>query len=301
MTIARPGAPSGARRGTLARMSDFPRTGIVTGASRGMGAVIAEALARRGIALVLAARDAAGLAETEARCAVHGHPVHVVPTDVADPRQLAALVAAAADRLGDVDLLLNNAGVEEVGFFEDLSPEEIELHTRVNLIAPMQLARAVLPGMLARPRPHRQHGVGGGPGADGLRRDLRRHQGRADQLLALAPRQPAGARHPGAGVGDLPRVRRGHRHVRRPAGPVRLPGAGPGRLDPRRRGRARGDPDDRGGPPRDRRQRQADQAAGGGGPHLAALHGLAAGQAQHRPHALADRRGAPRRAQGRRR
>jgi 3-oxoacyl-[acyl-carrier protein] reductase len=98
-------------------MHDFPSTAIITGASRGMGALIAEALAKRGTALVLAARAAAGLAATHDRCAAHGHAVHVVPTDVAEPRQLDALVAAAADRLGALDLLINNAGIEEVGFF----------------------------------------------------------------------------------------------------------------------------------------------------------------------------------------
>lgn len=142
------------RRGTLAAMTDFPTTAIVTGASRGLGAHLATALAARGTALVLAARDRAGLEATQARCVAHGHPVHVVPTDVADPGQLAALVTTAVERLGPIDLLVNNAGVEEVAFFEDLSPEEIELNTRINLIAPMQLARAVLPAMLARDRGH---------------------------------------------------------------------------------------------------------------------------------------------------
>ena len=135
-------------------MLDFPTAAIITGASRGLGARIAEALAERGTALVLAARDAAGLDATRAACAAHGRPVHAVPTDVADPRQLAALVEVATARLGAVDLLVNNAGIEEVGFFEDMSAEEIEQHTRVNLIAPMQLARAVLPAMLARDRGH---------------------------------------------------------------------------------------------------------------------------------------------------
>lgn len=137
-----------------AAMTDFPSTAIITGASRGMGALIAEALAKRGTALVLAARDAAGLAATRDRCAAHGHAVHVVPTDVADRTQLEALVAAATAQLGSIELLINNAGIEEVGFFEDMTPDEIELHARVNLIAPMQLARAVLPGMLARDRGH---------------------------------------------------------------------------------------------------------------------------------------------------
>lgn len=135
-------------------MTDFPRTAIITGASRGMGALIADALAARGTALVLAARDAAGLEATRAHSARHGHAVHVVVTDVGDRAQLDALVRTAADRLGPLDLLINNAGIEEVGFFEDMTPDEIELHTRVNLIAPMQLARAVLPGMLARDRGH---------------------------------------------------------------------------------------------------------------------------------------------------
>lgn len=135
-------------------MTNFPTTAIVTGASRGLGEHLAVALAERGTALVLAARDRAGLERTRARCVAHGHPVHVLPTDVADRAQRDALIRIAGAHLGPIDLLLNNAGIEEIGFFEDLTDEEIERHTQVNLLAPMQLARAVLPQMLARDRGH---------------------------------------------------------------------------------------------------------------------------------------------------
>ncbi|MBK9034100.1 MAG: SDR family oxidoreductase [Myxococcales bacterium] len=134
-------------------MSDFPRTGIVTGASRGMGAVIAEALARRGTALVLAARDAAGLAETEALRRARpsgargpdrrGRPAPARRWSPPPPTGSATSICCST-----------TPASRRSASSRTLSPEEIELHTRVNLIAPMQLARAVLPGMLARDRGH---------------------------------------------------------------------------------------------------------------------------------------------------
>jgi short-subunit dehydrogenase len=127
---------------------------LLTGASRGLGVTIACALARRGADLGLAARGAAELEAVAARVAGFGRRVEVVPTDVADPVALERLVERARAALGGVDVLVNNAGIEQVGFYEDLPVAEIDRYLAVNLRAPMVLTRRLLPDMLARNRGH---------------------------------------------------------------------------------------------------------------------------------------------------
>ena len=78
----------------------------------------------------------------------------VVPTDVAHESELKNLVARAEAELGPVDLLVNNAGTEQIGHFETLDPDAIERVVAVNLTAALTLTRLVLPGMLARGRGH---------------------------------------------------------------------------------------------------------------------------------------------------
>lgn len=127
---------------------------LITGASRGIGPLLAEALAKRGANLVLAARNAAELSQVAERLRTHGVRVVAIPTDVADSAQRAALIRKAEAELGAIDLLVNNAGLEQVCFFETLSEEDVANYTEVNLTAPMQLTRLVLPGMQRRGRGH---------------------------------------------------------------------------------------------------------------------------------------------------
>ena len=127
---------------------------LLTGASRGIGPVLAEALAQRGTHLALAARNARELEEVAARLRGHGVRVVALPADVSVAAERAELVRRAEAELGPIDVLVNNAGLEQLCFFETLSAADIELYTAVNLTAPMQLTRLVLPGMLARGRGH---------------------------------------------------------------------------------------------------------------------------------------------------
>jgi short-subunit dehydrogenase len=126
-------------------------TALITGASRGLGRHIARALAAEGVELVLAARTRAGLETlaTELR-SEFGRNVCVAPTDVGDRVALSEL----AERSLDVDVLVNNAGIETPSFFHELPLEEMEKMLQVNLVAPMVLTRLLLPGMLARGRGH---------------------------------------------------------------------------------------------------------------------------------------------------
>jgi NAD(P)-dependent dehydrogenase (short-subunit alcohol dehydrogenase family) len=119
-------------------------TAIVTGASRGLGLALADALAERRWRLVVDARDGAAL-EAAAEKLRGRTEVVAVAGDVADAAHRAALVAAAGDR---VDLLVNNASTLGVSPLPELARyplDELERVFRVNAIAPLALMQAVLP------------------------------------------------------------------------------------------------------------------------------------------------------------
>ncbi|SDN52123.1 SDR family oxidoreductase [Geodermatophilus sp. DSM 45219] len=123
-----------------------PPTALVTGASRGLGAALAEALARRGWRLVVDGRDPARLAATVAALP-RPDLVTALPGDVADPAHRAALASAVPDRL---DLLVNNAselGPTPLPRLADLPAEALERVLAVNTVAPLALVQAVLPAL----------------------------------------------------------------------------------------------------------------------------------------------------------
>lgn len=128
--------------------------GILTGASRGLGVYIAEALTRRGVALALAARSEQELKETQLRIERLGGRAIIVPTDVGKMKDLQNLVEITTSELGPIDLLVNNAGIERYANYHELEVDVIEKTLRVNLWAPEVLTRLVLPGMVERRRGH---------------------------------------------------------------------------------------------------------------------------------------------------
>jgi len=119
---------------------------IVTGASRGLGRALANALAVRGWRLVIDARGAEALERARAELAAHT-TVDALVGDVTDPRHRAALVTAAGDR---VDLLVNNAsrlGPSPQPPLHRYPLDELERVYATNVIAPLALAQAALPLM----------------------------------------------------------------------------------------------------------------------------------------------------------
>jgi short-subunit dehydrogenase len=122
---------------------------ILTGASRGIGVPLAVALGRRGARVVLTARDRAGLEATAEQVRAVGAEAHVIPCDVASEPDRARLLDEVA-RLGPIEGVLHNAGIEYTLAFADQSPSEIGKQIAVNLDAPLQLSRMVLPGMVQR-------------------------------------------------------------------------------------------------------------------------------------------------------
>ena len=123
---------------------------LVTGASRGIGASAAEGAARRGATVSLVARSADALT---ARAAELGG--HALPCDLGDAGQRADLIARAEAAAGrPVDVLISCAGVDQVGGMLELTADELRQVYEVNLVAPAELLRQLVPGMVARGRGH---------------------------------------------------------------------------------------------------------------------------------------------------
>jgi NAD(P)-dependent dehydrogenase (short-subunit alcohol dehydrogenase family) len=97
--------------GVLDKFKLDGKVAVVTGASSGLGVAIAQALAEAGADIVLGARRADRLADTVALVESVGRKAIAVATDVVDPRQCDALIAAGVETFGHVDVLVNNAGV----------------------------------------------------------------------------------------------------------------------------------------------------------------------------------------------
>jgi len=127
------------------------KTALITGAGRGIGRAIALGLGGSGARVVLLARTAAQLEETRALLGKRGVPsqrIQVVPADLADEEQRGRAVAAAL-AAGRVDILVNNAAtVEPLGPTASITAAELRLAFEVNVVAPVALTAAVLPGML---------------------------------------------------------------------------------------------------------------------------------------------------------
>jgi short-subunit dehydrogenase len=121
---------------------------LLTGAAGGIGAATAFALARAGAQLAVAGRTGAELQKLCAGIGAHGGKAQPVITDLASFAGRQALAEEATRRLGGVDLLVNIAGLLDFTPFEAEDPVSIERLMQVNLIAPIQLARLLLPAML---------------------------------------------------------------------------------------------------------------------------------------------------------
>jgi short-subunit dehydrogenase len=123
-------------------------TVLLTGATGGLGRTMARGLAGRGARVVLSSRKAEALRELAGSLPGNGHT-----SVVADLATDGAAETLAADA-GEVDVLVANAGLPASGRLESFSPEELSRAVRVNLEAPMRLARALVPGMRERGAGH---------------------------------------------------------------------------------------------------------------------------------------------------
>jgi NAD(P)-dependent dehydrogenase (short-subunit alcohol dehydrogenase family) len=116
---------------------------FITGAGRGMGTDIARAALGAGNAVVATGRSP----EKVAAAVGTTSELLVVKLDVTDPADAEAAVAAAVERFGRIDVLVNNAGNFYAGFFEEILPEHFRAQVETNLFGPLNVTRAVLPVM----------------------------------------------------------------------------------------------------------------------------------------------------------
>lgn len=124
------------------------RTALLTGATGGLGRAIAGSLAAKGAKVILSSRKAEALEGLKAELPGEGH--RVLPADLAEPGAAEKLAAEA----GEVDALIANAALPGSGLLTDFSSEQVSRALRVNLEAPMLMARALYPAMVERGSGH---------------------------------------------------------------------------------------------------------------------------------------------------
>jgi len=119
---------------------------LITGAGRGMGVDIAKAALAAGDAVVATARKADSVT-----AALGKHDdLLAVKLDITDPTAAESAVKATVERFGRIDVLVNNAGNFNAGFFEEISPEDFRAQIETTLFGPINVTRAALPVMRAQ-------------------------------------------------------------------------------------------------------------------------------------------------------
>ena len=126
------------------------RTAVVTGGGRGIGAAAARALAEEGAAVVVTARSLHEIGAVAEALRRDGRTVHAVACDVTDRNSVAAMAARTRELVGNVDIVVNNAGASRSAPFLKVTVEQWEELHRVNATGPLFVTQAFLPEMLRR-------------------------------------------------------------------------------------------------------------------------------------------------------
>src|SRR5881628_301624 len=120
---------------------------VITGGSRGLGLVLARHVCARGGNVALIARDPDELARAKADLYPLGGKVLTIACDLLDAGQIQSAVRQIIDRFGKIDILINNAGIIEVGPVEHMTPEDFERTMRLHFWAPYELVSRIVPEM----------------------------------------------------------------------------------------------------------------------------------------------------------
>lgn len=118
---------------------------VVTGGSKGIGAALAHALHKKGARLTLLARKSDALVQT-----AKATGARAIEADLSDRSVLGGMIRKIEDQSGPIDVLVNNAGIGHTRHYVTLTDKNVEDTINTNLLAPMELTRQVLPGMLHR-------------------------------------------------------------------------------------------------------------------------------------------------------
>ena len=127
-----------------------PRTALVTGGGRGIGRAVAEGLAADGFAVFIADLRREEAQEVADAIAANGGRAHAVEADVADSDSVAAAVRAAEDAFGCIDVLVNNAGWDDLKPFLETDEAFWDRVIDINFKGPLRFTRLILPGMMER-------------------------------------------------------------------------------------------------------------------------------------------------------
>lgn len=130
------------------------KNALLTGATGGIGPHIARSLAANGINLVLSGRRADRLRELSAELRSGSVRIETATADLTRVDELEDLADKAAGALGQIDILINNAGLEDVVPYQRQEPDQIQATVLINVMAPLLLTRILLPAMLARSDGH---------------------------------------------------------------------------------------------------------------------------------------------------
>ncbi len=144
------GAALGLRRLLRSRFQFKDCTVLITGGSRGLGLVLARQLLKEEARVAICGRDEQTLERAREELERTGGEVYAIPCDVRDPVQVEAMVSAVHERWGAVDVLINNAGIIQVGPLESMTLEDFEEAMDTHLWAPLYTTLAVLPEMKRR-------------------------------------------------------------------------------------------------------------------------------------------------------
>jgi len=143
------------------------KSAVITGAASGIGRALALGLHREGMRLLLADIDLPGVELTCAMIREDGGEAQAHKCDVSKEADIQALAAAAVGQFGQIDLVINNAGIGSGGLVEELSPAEWEPNLNVNLWSIVYAIHAFLPHMIAQGHGHFVN-VGSGAGIVGI-------------------------------------------------------------------------------------------------------------------------------------
>ena len=140
-----------ARAARARRRIDFGgKVAVITGGSRGLGLVLARQLVREGAKVAICARDHQELARAADQLETLDADVLALTCDVTRPEEIEEAFAQVRERFGPIDILINNAGVIQVGPLEAMTPEDYDHALRVHFWGPLHTTFAVLPEMRAR-------------------------------------------------------------------------------------------------------------------------------------------------------
>jgi len=130
------------------------KTAIITGASSGIGKATAYALVKEGFAVILSARSIDKLNELKSELLSNGHKAIAVEADVTKRADMKEVAKAALDEFGQIDVLVNNAGIMPLSFMKNLHEDEWEQTIDVNVKGVVNSIAAVLPAMMEQKNGH---------------------------------------------------------------------------------------------------------------------------------------------------